>query len=72
MKGAVKIIAIPYLKYTILKNTKNRNKIFNIVNQLSKISNNSNASYTYLKLKTKEGVFPRNYFNSLKEIDNLI
>jgi hypothetical protein len=61
MNSAIKMIAIPYLKNVILKNSQNRGKILIIIDQISKIPQNYNSCLTYLKAKIVEGLFPKVY-----------
>lgn len=66
------MIAIPYLKNVILKNSHNRGKILLIIDQISKTPQSYLSCLGYLKAKIVEGLFPKVYLHCLKDIDSVI
>lgn len=72
MSTCLKLIAIPNLKNTLLRNNKNRGILLNMIDSISKITQSTNSCINFIKTKMLEGVFPRNYQQCLKDIDEVI
>lgn len=72
MSTCIKMIAIPNLKNTLLRNSKNRIKLLTIIDTISKITQPSQSCIGFIKAKIMEGTFPRNYQQCLKDIDAVI
>lgn len=72
MMNSIKLIAIPSLKTTLLKNFQIRGRLLSIVESISKITQTPNSSIAFLRAKVLEGSFPRNYHSALKDIDAII
>jgi tetratricopeptide (TPR) repeat protein len=69
---SIKMITIPYLKNVILQKSKNKIRLLNIIEEISKINQLPNSSLSYIKAKITEGTFPKGYLHYLKEIDSVI
>lgn len=72
MVQSIKMITIPYLKNVILRNSKNKNRIMSIIDEISKIKQSPSSCQAYIKAKISEGTFPKSYLHCLKEIDSVI
>lgn len=51
MIQSIKMITIPYLKNVILRNSKNKVRLLNIIEEISKIKQSPNSCQAYIKAK---------------------
>lgn len=72
MATCIRLIAIPNLKNTLLRNNANRGKLLAIIESISSITQSANSCINFIKNKIAEGSFPRNYQQCLKEIDSVL
>jgi len=67
----LRLIAIPFLKRTILQKTETRAKFYRLMAELSQINVAPQTCFEYFSARVKQNKFPLRFINILKNFDGM-